>query len=296
MNTACPICSATEWRSCYHGSIRMGSFGKKSPEDLDIWECGGCGARHLPPVMADIEAYYKSGEYRDDLSQGNAVDAYFKVNDNDQPHRLELIRMHELRGKSVADIGCGAGPFLDLVKGFAAKTIAVEPNQCYHESLRQRGHEVFTWAQDVPAEMSSGIDAAVSYSVLEHVEDPLKFLQDIHRLLKPGGTLALSTPNADDWMVANSPDYAAFFYRKVHLWYFTASALQKLATLAGFVTCDVTFDHRFDLSNAMVWMRDKRPSGNGKIPFDPALNAVWRETLIRQGGSDYLYAILKKSV
>ena len=138
------------------------------------------------------------------------------------------------------------------------------------------------------------VDTAVSYSVLEHVEDPLKFLKDIYRILKPGGTLALSTPNADDWMVANSPDYAAFFYRKVHLWYFTASALQNLASLTGFSTCDVRFEHRFDLSNAMVWMRDKRPSGNGKIPFDPALNAVWRETLIRQGGSDYLYAILKK--
>ncbi len=294
MITPCPICGAIDWRSCYRGSIRMGAFGRESPEGLDVWECGGCGSRHLPPVIADIEAYYKSGEYRDDLSQGNAVEDYFKVNDNDQPGRLNLIGMNELRGKSVADIGCGAGPFLDLVKGVAGKTIAVEPNHCYHESLRQRGHEVFTWAQDLPATMSGSIDTAVSYSVLEHVEDPLKFLQDIHRLLKPGGILALSTPNANDWMVANSPDYAAFFYRKVHLWYFGASALKKLAAIAGFPTCDVTFDHRFDLSNAMVWMRDKRPSGKGAISFDPVLNAIWRETLIRQEGSDYLYAILKK--
>lgn len=293
MKTPCLICNATQWRSCYHGSIRMGSFGKKSPDDLNVWECGGCGSRYLPPVMADIEAYYKSGEYRDDLSQGNAVDEYFRLTDNDQPHKLELIGMHEMRGKIVTDIGAGAGPFLDLVKGLAAKTIAVEPNQCYHDSLRQRGHEVYTWAQDAPSALAGKIDVAVSYSVLEHVESPLTFLQDIRKLLRPGGTLALSTPNADDWMVANSADYAAFFYRKVHLWYFTATALQRLAELAGFVTCDVTFDHRFDLSNAMVWMRDKRPTGNGKITFDPALNAIWRESLIRQGQSDYLYAILK---
>lgn len=293
MTSPCLICGATSWRSCYHGSIRMGSFGKKSPDDLDVWECGDCGARYLPPVMADIEAYYKSGEYRDDLSQGNAVDEYFRLTDNDQPHKLDLIGMHQLRGKSVADIGCGAGPFLDLVKGFASQTIAVEPNQCYHESLRQRGHQVYTWAQDVPASLAGQIDAAVSYSVLEHVENPLSFLQDIRRLLKPGGMLALSTPNADDWMVANSADYAAFFYRKVHLWYFTAAALKRLATLAGFESCEVTFDHRFDLSNAMVWMRDKRPTGNGKLPFDAALNAAWREHLIREGRSDYLYAILK---
>jgi hypothetical protein len=43
----------------------------------------------------------------------------------------------------------------------------------------------------------------------------------------------------------------------------------------------------------MVWMRDKRPSGNGRLSFDTTLNAAWREHLIREGRSDYLYAILK---
>jgi 2-polyprenyl-3-methyl-5-hydroxy-6-metoxy-1,4-benzoquinol methylase len=269
----------------------MGSFGKKSDTPLDIWECKDCGARHLPPMM-NLEDYYSSNEYRDDLSQGNATEEFFRLVDDDQPPKLDYVGMHSIRGKSVADIGAGAGPFLDLARGVASTTIAVEPNAAYHDSLTERGHQVFSWCADVPSELQGSIDVAVSFSVVEHVEDPLAFLQDIRRLLKPGGRLVLSTPNASDWMVENCPDYAAFFYRKVHLWYFTAEALVRLAKLAGFSGCEVTFDHRFDLSNAMVWMRDQRPSGLGRLPFSDQLNSAWRQHLIDHGQADYLYANL----
>lgn len=271
----------------------MGSFGKQSAEALDIWECEGCGARHLLPMQGNVEEYYKSGEYRQDLSQGNSVEAYFKLTDDEQPHKLEFAGMHRLRGRAVADVGAGAGPFLDTLRGVAAQTVAIEPNENYHESLRQRGHTVYPFASAALADLRGKLDAAVSFSVLEHVERPREFLEEIRALLKPGGFLGLSTPNADDLMVEICPEYAAFFYRKVHLWYFTATALKNLAEKAGFTKCEIRFDHRFDLSNAMIWMRDKRPSGLGKLKFDPSVDAVWKQSLMSQGRSDYIYAILQ---
>jgi hypothetical protein len=69
--------------------------------------------------------------------------------------------------------------------------------------------------------------------------------------------------------------------------------LQNLARLAGFAGCDVHFEHRFDLSNAMIWLRDKRPSGLGTLKLDGAMDAAWRHTLTATGRSDYLYAILR---
>lgn len=293
MNLECPICGGNQWLSCYHGSIRMGSFGKQSSVETDIWECRKCGARHLLPLMEDVESYYRSGEYRQDLGQGNAVETYFQLTDDDQPHKLAWLGMHKFRGKIIADIGAGAGPFLDLVRGVAAQTIAVEPNQGYHESLRQRGHLVFPSTESMLKEWAGKIDAAVSFSVLEHVENPRQFLAEIRSSLKPDGWLAISTPNADDLMVEISRDYAGFFYRKVHLWYFRAPALQNLAQLAGFARCEIHFEHRFDLSNALVWLRDKRPSGLGTIRLDGAMDAGWRHTLISTGRSDYLYAVLR---
>lgn len=289
----CLICHTQPVEPFYNGPIRMGSFGKVSDQVAAISRCPGCGAKYLPPIMEDIAAYYRSGAYRTDLDQGNAIDKYFQLTDDEQPEKLDILGLHALRGQSVADIGAGAGPFLDLIKGVAATTIAVEPNENYHASLTQRGHQVYPSTQAAAATWAGRVDHAVSFSVVEHVERPREFLAEIKTLLKPGGTLLLSTPNANDYLLELCPAYAAFFYRKVHLWYFDASSLKALAQHAGFTRCDIHFRHRFDLSNALVWLRDRRPSGRGTIPpLDPNLDAVWRQSLETQGRSDYLYAVL----
>src|SRR5690606_22611315 len=38
-------------------------------------------------------------------------------------------------------------------------------------------------------------DSVVSFQVIEHIRDDLFFLQEIHRVLKPGGIALLTTPN-----------------------------------------------------------------------------------------------------
>ncbi|MEW6302990.1 MAG: class I SAM-dependent methyltransferase [Verrucomicrobiota bacterium] len=288
----CLVCGSDNLKAFYNGPIRMGSFGKVSDKQADITECANCGARHLPPVMEDIEAYYRTGEYRADLDQGNAVEKYFQLTDNEQTEKLDILGLHHFRGKVVADIGAGAGPFLDLVKGVAARTIAVEPNENYHASLRERGHEVFPSTVACASAWGGRLDAAVSFSVVEHVEKPREFLAEIKTLLKPGARLVVSTPNANDYLLELCPAYQAFFYRKVHLWYFHADSFRKLAELAGFSSCAIHYRHRFDLSNSLIWLRDRRPSGLGAIKLDPAVDAVWKQHLETSGRSDYFYAVL----
>jgi 2-polyprenyl-3-methyl-5-hydroxy-6-metoxy-1,4-benzoquinol methylase len=42
---------------------------------------------------------------------------------------------------------------------------------------------------------SDSVDFVVTFQVIEHIQDDKFFLEDIHRVLKPGGTLLLTTPN-----------------------------------------------------------------------------------------------------
>jgi 2-polyprenyl-3-methyl-5-hydroxy-6-metoxy-1,4-benzoquinol methylase len=42
---------------------------------------------------------------------------------------------------------------------------------------------------------SDSFDAVVSYQVIEHVKHTMDFLQEIHRVLRPGGKALLTTPN-----------------------------------------------------------------------------------------------------
>jgi SAM-dependent methyltransferase len=176
----------------------------------------------------------------------------------------------------------------------ASATLAIEPSRSFHPVLAGKGHQVFSYCDDVPAEWHGRVDTAVCFSVVEHVADPVSLLRSVRRLLRPGGELLLSTPNLDDWMLELLPEeYGAFFFRTVHSWYFDAASLKRLAAAAGFAECAVQHVHRFDLSNALLWLRDRRPSGQGTVSVAPPVSAAFRSWLESTGRSDYLYARLR---
>jgi SAM-dependent methyltransferase len=53
---------------------------------------------------------------------------------------------------------------------------------------------------------SNIFDGVLAVEVLEHVEEDLLFLQQIHRILKPGGYFFMTTPNGDH-ILNNNPDH-----------------------------------------------------------------------------------------
>jgi SAM-dependent methyltransferase len=58
-------------------------------------------------------------------------------------------------------------------------------------------------------------DCVVAVEVLEHVEADFAFVQQVYRVLKPGGVFLLTTPNGD-WIKVNNPDHKRH-YRRVQL-------------------------------------------------------------------------------
>ncbi len=237
---------------------------------------------------------YASSEYRELVDGDASPEYYYALHDAEQAGKLDLLGADRARGKVVADIGCGAGSFLDLVKGLATATIGIEPARSCHAALRSKGHIVFPFCADASAEWRGRVDVVVCFSVIEHLDDPVALLKEAHALLRPGGLMLLSTPNLRDWMLEMLPEeYGAFFYRTVHTWYFDQSSLEKLSRTAGFTGCEVRTVHRFDLSNALLWLRDHRPSGLGSVRVSPIVNAAFAQWLENEGRGDYLYATLR---
>lgn len=283
----CRICQGTDWEELYRGPVRQGRFGNSIATDRLVRRCQRCDTGWLEGAPVD----YESDAYRECVDEGAGVAVFHRVHDGEQAAKLALLGTDQLRGRCIADIGCGAGSFLDLVRGMARATVAVEPARAYHAALQAHGHAVFPYAAEVAREWQGTVDVAVCFSVIEHLEDPVQVLTEIRALLATGGRLLISTPSRHDWLLELLPvDYRAFFYRAVHRWYFSAESLRQLGAAAGFTRVEPFFQHRFDLANFLLWLRDRRPSGQGKVEVEPVLDASFRASLCASGRSDYLYA------
>ena len=69
--------------------------------------------------------------------------------------------------------------------------------------------------------------------MIEHVRSPLGFLREIHRVLKPGGTLFIATPSIDSWS-ARFMRQKWMEFKAEHLTYFDRQTIQTALFKSGF--------------------------------------------------------------
>ena len=250
-------------------------------------KCCGCGLVRLLDNPLTME-YYQSDEYRNAYNETSNPSDYIKMHDNEQPPRLDKIGADFFRDKTVLDYGCGGGAFLDLVSGLSGKTLGIEPFSGYHESLIGRGHKIFPDIETAQSEYKDQVESVVSFGVLEHVENPQQYLKNAYGLLKKGGKMYLETDNLHDiLMKLNITSFDEFFYRTAHLWYFEDKTLKQMAEQAGFLDIKISFRHNFDMSNVMLWLRDNKPTGNGKLDFlSNGVDQNWIEFVESSGLAD----------
>lgn len=270
----------------------MGRFGNISNESYQIRQCSFCTVVVLPTLIENTTDYYQSDAYRQEVDEGSDVSHYYRLHDLEQVRNLTITGTGVFRGRIVADIGCGAGSFLDLIRGHAKSVIAVEPSRTYKAVLIDKGYHTYSSVQEALCNHKATVDLATSFSVLEHVEDPLDFLKQVFNLLSPKGKLVISTPNADDVLLRALPeDYPQFFYRKAHLWYFNRTSLMKLLELAGYAHIRIVPFQRFGLANFLAWIKEKAPMGNLSSEFvTDVMDRVWKAELERTFLCDYLFA------
>ena len=295
MQSACEICKNSDWSPYYTGPIRDGRFGNFLPE-ATIFECNHCESRRLEDAHCVDPSIYETSEYRNKLAQNIGTEAF------DHQHFMmanvfaSMLDSFDFTQKTIADVGCGGGHLLDLIGADAKTCIAIEPTVEFHNHLAAKGYSVFDYATTTIQSFHEKVDFAFSQFVIEHVSDPVSYLNEIHTLLKPGGMVVLCTPNANDIMLDVLPQtYPSFFYRTVHKFYFTERSLVHAAKAAGFTSSTTSYLHRYSMDNAMLWLRDRKPSGKDALfPLNETISNLWKKRLEELGRSDCIYMTFKK--
>jgi hypothetical protein len=132
---SCEICGESDWTLAYCGPVRDGAFGSVRENAL-VGRCGCCGVERLAEEVCIPPSFYETDAYRSKLQQELDSESYFSTHDELQIHTLKSIWPANLRGKTIAEIGCAAGSLLDHLRGYTRNQIAIEPYDAYREGLR----------------------------------------------------------------------------------------------------------------------------------------------------------------
>lgn len=294
-NCICPSCGSKQWKILFRGYIRDGSYGKMTDDQKTVYQCTGCSLARLGEFIFGSEQY-QSSSYRESYNNSIKSDILLKMHDHEQPARIQMIGIDDLRNQIVVDNGCGHGSFLDLVKGIADKTVGIEPFERLHDSLIMRGHSVFSCVEDALREFKNQADVVVSFGVIEHVNEPLYYLKKSFDLLKDGGRLVIQTDNLNDiLMVTKAKEFDSFFFRTAHNWYFEPNTLANLVKKAGFNDVEVFTTHSYDFSNFLLWHREGKPTGLGQLSmFEHSFEAVWKATVEQSSYGDLVSCFARK--
>ncbi|UNK56437.1 methyltransferase domain-containing protein [Pseudoxanthomonas daejeonensis] len=111
----------------------------------------------------------------------------------------------------VLDVGCGRGEWLELLRYSGMYARGIDLNRVFVDSCRSMGLAVTEQdaIEGMRALPAGSIGAVTSMHLIEHLsfEAMIAFIDEARRVLKPGGLLALETPNPENLSVA-----ALFFY------------------------------------------------------------------------------------
>lgn len=229
---ACNLCGGTSWETL------------EEVERTRVVRCR-CGLVFVTPQPArpSLEQAYDEAYYAPWESQ---------LRDRDRIWRRRIERVERLcrpLGR-LLDVGCGTGDFLRVARGRGWQVSGTEISPYAVKAAAAEGLEVKpgeVWEAGFPP---GAFDVVTCWHVIEHVADPRRVIEEIRRVLKPGGWLVLATPNLDDrifraaYVLARGrrPPLFEPDERELHLFHFSARTLRELVTAAGLEVVEVGFD------------------------------------------------------
>lgn len=110
----------------------------------------------------------------------------------------EFLTDEMVRGRQALDVGCGLGFFSQRLKDRGAVVTACDLGPNLVEKTRERvgcRAEVADALRLTEKFGENAFDLVVSSECIEHTPDPREALRQMARVVKPGGYVAVSTPN-----------------------------------------------------------------------------------------------------
>lgn len=202
-----------------------------------------------PSVIDDFEKAWQSADYElfEDESRGDVADIRERLG-----FYVPLLEKAAKGGGVVADLGCGRGELLELLKEKGLSAIGIDNNEAAvirgkKAGLNMECKDLFQYLREAK---EGSLAAVTAMHVIEHMtpSEQGEFLALSLKALKPGGLIAMETPNIMNLHVASCDFYSDITHvRPVH-----PVALRNRMKQMGYKDIDIKFLHPFPQSEQLI--------------------------------------------
>lgn len=225
-----------------------------------VHDCQACGFRFI-----DTNAVEYSPE-----SQIHYEEPPTSPLRTDWPHiqrRVADVVRHKCEPGIALDIGCGRGEFIAALQQRGFECVGMDLNS--ERIARARAQfPMVEWRTGIASDLLSEtrrFDVVTLFHCLEHIPDPKRALQDVRKVMAPGGLLAIEVPNVGG-VEARLKGRTWHYYKEDHVNYFRTSDLLGLAPNLGLNVVDVRGYQHFSFPQN-VWWKDAIKGAMATIGF-----------------------------
>ena len=170
----------------------------------------------------------------------------------------------------VLDVGTGSGWLLANLRSFGWQAEGIDFDARVVARAREKGLTVHHGGLLEQRFADSSFDAVTMSHNLEHVHDPVAWLAEARRILRPGGRLSIATPNSRSLLHGRFQRHWFPLEPPRHLYLFNRAALAHALRRAGFSRSRL-FTSARDASGVFLASRSIRRTGTHDMMFVPSL-------------------------
>lgn len=284
--TTTPVPSNLEYPACPICRNERREFPFQLSGSYRVARCLDCGASYLYPRLTEeaMRAVYREPSYFEGGESGYADTSYVEQETSLRATFQCLLRNLAKRGATGGDlleVGCGYGYLLDEARALFQRRVGTEFSPQAAELARKTGAEVFVGGvEQLPPEAQ--FDCVLATQVIEHVYDPLSFVRNLARHVKPGGHVVLATPDIRGALRKVMGRRWPSFKVPEHVIYFDFASLESLMRTVGMEKIKrMPYPHAFPLGliaakfglwlpsrlgRLKVWVPATTVAAHGRIP------------------------------
>lgn len=226
----CVLCGSTKFSIVY------------DLPDAKISKCKKCGLVISKPTQNEsYKHYHRDTDYK-------KFEKHFR---NIFTLRYNTILKYKSIGK-VLEIGASTGVMLQIFKEHGWETLGIEPSDAYREA-KKKGLKIINRLFEKADLKSNYFDVVILNHTLEHIDNPVKVLEKVFKILKKDGIVYVDVPNFDSLSAKLAGKNWKYLLPREHLYDFTPHTMMKILNKSGFKIVSVkTKSGIFDVANPFL--------------------------------------------